>query len=85
MVQKNGMNCIMRLLFNAWIIYRREKDDKETFLNVMKSAVTLLTGMQSTPKGPRRGRKPSVNPPTNPHIQVRIPATEKKIHPMKRC
>ena len=83
--KKIGLNCILRLLFNSWAVYRKEKESNVSFFDFLRDAIRVLTDLQSTPKGARRKRRPSEEQRTTTHVQKRIPSTTGKKNPLKRC
>ena len=57
--KKVGLNGLQRLLLNAFICFRCEKNQGATFLFAMKTAVAELTGIPAEP-GARARSKPSL-------------------------
>ena len=90
--KKVGFNLIQRLLLNAFLRYKKEKNGKASFKEFTKSAVLQLTGMESAPKRPGsvERRRPTDAAGDGAerqqmHVIQKIPATEKKQNPKKRC
>ena len=82
--KKIDLNCIMRLIFNSWILYRRF-ENKVSYLDVLKQTVQLLTGLKSTPRVTRGRRSSGAGVQTGvQHVHERIPPTENKMYPMKK-
>ena len=85
--KKVGFNIIMRLLLNGFILDKHRGTQKVDFLMFLKKAVQHLTSIPSTQRT-QSGRKRIIleelqtNPP---HSLERIPSTDKKLNPTKRC
>ena len=74
--KKVGLNGIQRLLLNAHIRYRCEKNPNATYLDCMKAAVAVLTGKPAEP-GDRAAR---VQPPplAQLHSSTKIPDNKQR-------
>lgn len=85
--KKLGFNIIQRLIINAFLRYRAEKNAKARFFDFIKKAVLLLTqipceGIQKS-RNTYGNRPPAV--PAQLHYCVPIPSTPGKARPTKRC
>ena len=88
--KKVGFNLIQRLILNAFLRYKKEKNARATFKDFTQSAILQLTGIESTPKRPgsverRAGGDGAHERQLIMHVIQKIPATEKKRNPKKRC
>ena len=75
----------MRLLLNGFILDKHRGTPNSDFFMFLKKVVEHLTSIPSTQKTPGRKRI-LVELQTNPtHSLERIPTTNKKLNPTKRC
>lgn len=83
--KKCGFSILHRLLLNAYLLHRKMTRSGLAFKAFTRQAILYLTGTESVPS--RGGRKPAAITTEQPiqHSLRKIPATEKKDRPTKRC
>lgn len=80
--KKVGIHFLQRLIMNAYVLFRSEKQPNIQFGHFSKEAVAILTGIVSeNPRGRRRARQ---HPQPQQHVLDKITGGNKQ-RPQKRC
>jgi hypothetical protein len=88
--KKLGFNLLQRLLVNSFIRFRNDNDENIDFKEFTKEAIIHFTGIPSHPMKSgrilkRRRYQSPVDVSVPAHVMQRIPATEGKRIPTRKC